>query len=240
MKPLIAFLRSTIFMVGMIIATVIHAILSLLTFPLPSLWRYRFITLWSKFIVWWAKVATGIRYEIIGKENLPEGPAIILCKHQSAWETLALQKFFPPQVWVLKKELLKIPFFGWALRLLDPIAIDRAQGKQAFAQLIEQGRQRLDAGRWVVIFPEGTRMAPGKTGKFRAGGAALAQATQTPIVPIAHNAGTFWPRRGFIKSPGTVKLIIGPTIEPGSLSIDELNLKVKSWIEETMAKIETM
>jgi 1-acyl-sn-glycerol-3-phosphate acyltransferase len=229
--------RSSLFMLGMVIATVIHGALSLLTFPLPSLWRYRFITLWSRFIVWWAKVITGVHYQLEGLENIPESPAIILCKHQSMWETVALQVFFPPQVWVLKRELLTIPFFGWALRLLDPIAINRSSGKQAFTQLIDEGQKRLDAGRWIVIFPEGTRMPPGEVGRYRAGGAALAQATQTPILPIAHNAGLLWPRRGFLKYPGTIRVVIGPLIEPGQRSVDDINQQVKAWIEEQMQVI---
>lgn len=237
MTSVLLAVRSSVFMIGMIIATLIHATLSLLTFPLPSLWRYRFITLWSLFIVWWAKVIIGLDYEVIGLERLPKGPAIILCKHQSAWETLALQKIFPPQVWVLKKELLRVPFFGWALSLLDPIAIDRSSGKQAFSQLIEQGRQRLQAGRWVVIFPEGTRTAPGQTTRYKTGGAALALATETLIVPVAHNAGLFWPRRSFLKKPGKIRMVVGPAIDPKGLSVDEINQKVQTWIEDTMAAL---
>ncbi len=156
----------------------------------------------------------GLDYRVEGREHLPGGAAIILSKHQSAWETIAFQEIFPPQTWVLKRELMWIPLFGWALALLRPIAIDRSAGRKAIEQVIEQGRERLQSGIWVVVFPEGTRVAPGTRKRYGMGGAVLAAETGYPVVPVAHNAGSFWPRRGFLKRPGTVRVVIGPVIDP--------------------------
>ena len=153
-------LRSALFNLIMIGSVLIYAPLALLSFPFPPLARYRFISLWGRFHTWLVGALCGLRYRIEGREHLPRGTAIILAKHQSTWETFAFQEIFPPQVWVLKHELLWVPLFGWALRLLDPIAIDRGSGRKAVQQIIDQGRQRLESGRWVVIFPEGTRQLP--------------------------------------------------------------------------------
>ena len=179
----------------------------------------------------------GIRYQILGAENIPKTPSIVLSKHQSAWETLAFQKIFPPQVWVLKKELLLIPFFGWGLAMTSPIAIDRKSGKKALEQIVEQGRERLKQGFWIVIFPEGTRIPPGKRGKYRIGGAWLATHTNVPVVPVAHNAGEFWGRNSFIKMPGTITVSIGKPIDPTGMEAGELNEKVEAWIENEMLRI---
>lgn len=159
---IIQYIRSTIFMIGVALITVIYAIPSLFTFMLSFENRYRFITFWSRMVLSWLEIACGLRYEIMGQENIPTDTAIVLCKHQSMWETMVLQLILPRQSWVMKKELLNIPFFGWALRLLDPIAIDRKERKSAFEQLIAKGKAKLDEGLWIVIFPEGTRTAPGQ------------------------------------------------------------------------------
>ncbi len=181
-----------------------------------------------------------MRYQVEGVENIPEGNAVIMCKHQSTWETLALQVIFPPQVWVMKRELLKVPFFGWGLAMLEPIAIDRKARGKARQQLIEQGTQRLEAGRWVVIFPEGTRIPPGKKGRYALGGASLAHSSGYPVVPMAHNAGEFWPRRQFTKQPGTIQVRIGPLIEGKDKSVEEINAEVEAWIEGQMQEITTI
>ncbi len=183
------------------------------------------------------RVICGIRYRVLGAEHIPETPSIVLSKHQSAWETLAFQKIFPPQVWVLKKELLRIPFFGWGLAMTSPIAIDRSSGKAALEQVVEQGRDRLKQGFWVVIFPEGTRIAPGKKGKYRIGGAWLATHVDVPVVPVAHNAGEFWGRNSFIKRPGTITVSIGAPIDPGGMDPGDLNVKVEAWIEAEVKRI---
>jgi 1-acyl-sn-glycerol-3-phosphate acyltransferase len=219
------------------ITILLFAPLSVLTFPFPFNTRYQFITQWARFNLWWLDKTCRLSYQVSGEENIPTTNAIILCKHQSAWETLALQRIFPPQIWLLKRELLWIPFFGWGLAMLEPIAIDRKSGKKAMRQLLEQGVARLQAGRWVVIFPEGTRIAPGKKGRYAPGGALLAESSGYPVVPVAHNAGEFWPRRGFLKQPGIIQVIIGPVIVSKGKSAAEINAAVETWIEEKMQEI---
>ena len=179
----------------------------------------------------------GLRYRIIGAENIPKTPSIVLSKHQSAWETLAFQEIFPPQVWVLKKELLRIPFFGWGLAMTSPIAIDRSAKKKALEQIVEQGKDRLKLGFWIVVFPEGTRIPPGQRGKYRIGGAWLATHTNVPVVPVAHNAGEFWGRNSFVKHPGTITVSIGQPIDPTGMEAGELNAHVEAWIEAEMLRI---
>jgi 1-acyl-sn-glycerol-3-phosphate acyltransferase len=179
----------------------------------------------------------GLRYRIIGAENIPKSPSIVLSKHQSAWETLAFQEIFPPQVWVLKKELLRIPFFGWGLAMTSPIAIDRSAKKKALEQIVDQGKDRLKQGFWIVVFPEGTRIPPGQRGKYRIGGAWLATHTNVPVVPVAHNAGEFWGRNSFVKHSGTITVSIGQPIDPTGMEAGELNAQVEAWIEAEMLRI---
>lgn len=231
------FLRSLFFSGGMILATLIYAPLSLLTFPLPLNWRYRFITSWSRFIIWWLKITCRVHYRIEGRENIPSEAAIIMSKHQSTWETLILQIIFPQQVWILKRELLKVPFFGWGLAMLKPIAIDRKGGRKAVEQLLEQGRAHLQAGRWIVVFPEGTRVPPGKKGRYALGGAILAEQTGAPIVPVAHNSGYCWRKKQFIKQPGTITVRIGAAINPKGMSANDIIRQVEDWIETEVKNI---
>jgi 1-acyl-sn-glycerol-3-phosphate acyltransferase len=229
--------RSLSFALGLAVSTVLFGILAPLTFPFPFRARYWFITRWTTFNLWWLEKTCGLRYRVQGSEHLPQGNAIVLSKHQSGWETLALQLIFPPQSWVVKRELLRIPFFGWGLAMLQPIAIDRSTGRKALDQLVEQGRERLQAGRWVVVFPEGTRVAPGLKGRYGIGGAMLAQKTGYPVVPLAHNAGEFWPRRSFFKRPGTIQVVIGPVIDSRGRSASEINAAAEQWIEATVGLI---
>lgn len=231
------FLRSLLFALGMWISTVVIASLAMFTAPLAFTSRFRFISQYARFNIWWLEKTCAINYEVSGLENIPSANAIVLCKHQSAWETLALQLIFPAQVMLLKRELLWIPFFGWALALLEPIAIDRSAGRKAMKQLIDQGKEKLAAGRWVIIYPEGTRMAPGARGKYAPGGALLAEHSGYPVVPVAHNAGEFWPRRSFLKRPGTIRVVIGPVIESAGRKAQEINRQAEDWIEGTMAEI---
>lgn len=233
---LVLFTRSLLFLCGQILSTILVATTALILFPLPYRARYFVITRWSHFIIWWAKMICGIRYEVIGVENLPQQNAIVLCKHQSAWETLFLQVLLPPQTWVLKKELLQIPFFGWALQLIEPIAIDRKKSS-SIKQLLNDGKDRLTKGRWVIIFPEGKRMAVGKTGRYSRSGAMLAKESGAYVVPIAHNAGVCWPRSAFIKKPGIIKVVIGKAIDPRLWSIDEINDQAQAWIEKTTQEL---
>jgi 1-acyl-sn-glycerol-3-phosphate acyltransferase len=232
-----AFLRSSLYALYQLLVTPVFAVLSLALFPLPAAARYRFITTWSRLMLAGAEAILGIRYRVLGAERLPPPPYIVLAKHQSAWETFAFQAIFPPQVWVVKRELLWVPFFGWGLALLAPIAIDRAAGPRALHQLLEQGRERLARRYCIVIFPEGTRVAPGRRGKYQVGGAWLAVKTGTLVVPVAHNAGELWGRRAFLKRPGLVTVSIGAPIDSRSLAPDALNRKVEDWIEGEMQRI---
>lgn len=229
--------RSLLFSIGYIISTIAFSFPSVLTFAFPFSWRYRFITQWSRFNLWWLKVTCGLRYQVHGLENIPATNAIVLSKHQSTWETLALQLIFPDQSWLIKRELLWIPFFGWGIAMLEPIAIDRSAKRKALTQLLEQGAARLKQGRWIVIFPEGTRMPPGQRGNYRLGGARLAAATGYPVVPVAHNAGEHWPKRSFIKTPGVIQIWIGPPIATQGRSAEEINRLTEEWIENKMAEI---
>ena len=231
------FLRSFIFSIGMILSTI------LIGFALPTsaLFAFRVRTkvarMYAWFIVHSLRVLCGVNYQVRGQENIPEGAAILFSKHQSTWETYALQLILPPQVWVFKRELLWLPFFGWGLAALKSISIDRSSGRKAIKQIVEQGRQRLDAGIWVTIFPEGTRVAPGEHKRWGIGGAILAQQTGYPIVPVAHNAGEFWAKRSFIKRPGTIQVIIGKPVETKGRKAADINSEVEAWMNSAMAEI---
>jgi 1-acyl-sn-glycerol-3-phosphate acyltransferase len=231
------FIRSLIFQLVQFIWVPIYATLALFTFPLNAHTRYRLISGLAHSTLWLLRIICGIRIEVKGRENIPKQPCIVMCKHQSAWETFALQTVFPPQVWVLKRELLWLPFFGWGLALTSPIAINRSKGKQAMQQLLAQGKQRLADGFCVVIFPEGTRMPYGVRGKYKIGGALLAESTGALISPVAHNAGKFWARNAFLKQPGTITMSIGKPIDPAGLKADEINHQIEEWIESEMEQM---
>ncbi len=230
-------LRSALFFAGQVVVTIVIAPFVMLAFALPYRARYRIVYQWTRFNTWWLGVTCNLSHEVKGEENIPSRPAIVLCKHQSAWETISLQHYFSPQVWVLKRELLWLPFFGWALAMLRPIAIDRSAGRDAMSQVMEQGAARLQSGCWVVIFPEGTRVPAGSKRRYKAGGATLAERTGVPVVPVAHDAGLYWPRNSFIKYPGVVRLVIGPLIDSRGKSASEINREAEKWIEGTVAKL---
>jgi 1-acyl-sn-glycerol-3-phosphate acyltransferase len=225
-------LRSGLFAAAQILITPPYAVLALATFPLPRLVRYRIISGWSCVMIWLARAILGIHWRVEGREHLPRRPAVIVAKHQSAWETMAFQLIFPPQVHVLKRELLWIPFFGWGLALMSPIAINRSRGVAALRAIARRGRERLEQGFWVVIFPEGTRVRPGERRPYQLGGAWLAAAAGAPVVPVAHNAGLFWPRNAFLKRPGTVTVRIGPPIDAAHRDPKTVNQLAEAWIEE--------
>jgi 1-acyl-sn-glycerol-3-phosphate acyltransferase len=231
------FIRSFVLLLAQLVITPLFALIGILSFPFHPITRYRLISGWALSMMWLLRVVCGIRMEVKGAENIPAEPRILLCKHQSAWETIALQKVFPPQVWVLKRELLWLPFFGWGLAMTSPIAIKRSDGKGAMKQLLKQGKQRLEHGFCVVIFPEGTRIPYGKKGKYKIGGALLSHSTGVPVVPIAHNAGKLWARNSFLKHPGVITMSIGPAIDPTGLKADEINQRVEEWIEAEVARI---
>lgn len=231
-------IRSALFWLALIIMTPIYALIGTLIRPLPPMRRYLIMSTWAKFMMFWMRISCGLRYKLQGAENIPAGPAMIMCKHQSAWETIALQIFFPPQVWVLKRELLKLPFFGWAINTLSPIAIDRSNRSAAQKLLMTQGRDRVAKGFWIVIFPEGTRIAPGQRGQYKHGGARLATEVGIPIVPVAVNSGEFWPRNSFLKWPGEISVVIGKPIETANRTPHEITNEVENFIEGEMLNIE--
>jgi 1-acyl-sn-glycerol-3-phosphate acyltransferase len=192
---------------------------------------------WARTVLWMLDRLCGLNYVVEGRERIPPGNHIVMSNHTSAWETIAQFLIFPPQVWVLKRELLWIPFVGWGLKMLRPIAIDRGGGHRAVNQVIEQGKERLADGLWIIIFPEGTRVIAGETRKYGVSGALLAVASDKCVVPLAHNAGTYWPRRGFLKKPGTIRVVIGEPIHPVSGDPRELNARVRQSIDAGLARI---
>lgn len=207
----------------------------LMCFFFPFKVRYLMAKLWVALILWTAKVCCGLDYQVEGLEHIKGlDAAIVLCKHQSAFETIALRLILPTQTALLKESLLKIPVWGWALATLRPIAIDRSKQRESLKILLKQGKACLEDGIWVVIFPEGTRAAPGEVKKFNAGGAILAEKTGYPVIPVAHNAGVFWPRNSFLKYPGTIKVKIGPVIETKGRKAADINAEAAEWIAQAM------
>ncbi len=233
------FLRSLLFYIGISLPLLIFAPLGVLLLPLPFRQRYRVMNQWAHFVNWWLEKTCQLNYQVEGLENIPATPAILLSKHQSAWETIIFQVIFPRQVWIVKRELLRIPFFGWALASLKPIALDRKNLRQSMRQIVEQGKQRLAEGNWIVIFPEGTRVKVGEKKRYGVGGAMLAAQSGYPVVPVAVNSGEFWPPKTFIKRPGTIKVVIGPVIESTGKTYKEINALTEEWIEDMVLKIQS-
>ncbi len=234
---MLSLLRSIVFALAAALITPPYAFLALAIFFLPPMTRYRIIRTWSVAIVWLARIICGVRWKVTGLERLPAAPSIILSKHQSAWETLAFQAIFPPQVWVLKRSLLWVPFVGWGIGMLSPIAIDRSQRMRALKQMLEQGRARLASGFWVVVFPEGSRIDPGIRGTWQIGGAWLAAHAGAPVVPVAVNSGELWPRNGFIKHAGTIEVVILDPISPAGMKAEVLNRLVEQRVEDAMLQL---
>lgn len=234
---MIAYIRATFFLTFMWLSIPFATSIFLLLYPVPYQYRSKIIALWSKVCLSVLTFFCGLKYEVSGLENIPEKPCIIFCKHQSTWETMALQLYFTPQVWILKRELLWVPFFGWTLASMKSIAIGRSSGKKALKQIVDQGKQRLAEGNWVVIFPEGTRTLPGLKPDYKVGGAMLAKQSGYDILPIAHNAGEFWPKGQYVKKPGTIKMVIGPVIKSDDLKAKQINQQAEQWIESTLSKI---
>ena len=224
----------TTYMMGS--ACVFGAVMSL-GFWLPYRAQFAIARTWARILFWALERLCGLKFVVEGRERIPPGNHIVMSNHSSAWETVAPFVIFPPQVWVLKRELLWIPFVGWGLKLLRPIAINRGEGHRAVNQVIEQGKQRLAAGLWIIIFPEGTRVLAGEKRKFGVSGAMLATATGKCVVPLAHNAGAFWPRRGFLKKPGTIRVIIGEPIESVGKNPRQLTQEVRQSIDASLARI---
>jgi 1-acyl-sn-glycerol-3-phosphate acyltransferase len=214
-----------------------YALAAILARPGGRRASYAVARAWARLIERLARGLCGLRYIVEGLENLPAGSAVAMIKHSSSYETIVQLLIFPEQTWVLKRELMWAPFFGWALAALAPIAIDRRGGRGAVDQVIAQGRRQLDAGRWVMIFPEGTRMAPGETRRYGMSGPLLAAASGRLLVPVAHDAGDYWPRRGLHKRPGTVRFCIGKPIDPAGREPRQVNEEIQAWIEAKIAQL---
>ena len=227
-------LRSVLFLLGALLITIPFGFLVPLGRLFGSEPPFTLARLYTKVMLRWVEISCGIRYEVAGWENVPKTPVVIMAKHQSAWETIFIESAFPSQCWIVKKELLWLPFVGWGLMAIRAIAIDRSSGSSAREQIVEQGAQRLREGHWVTIFPEGTRVAPGTRGRYGIGGALLATRTGASILPIAHNAGEVWGRYSFRKKPGLVKVVIGPLIAAKGREVLEVNREVEAWIEGQM------
>ncbi|HKE46228.1 MAG TPA: lysophospholipid acyltransferase family protein [Steroidobacteraceae bacterium] len=221
------FASTFIFSMGVVLAAV---------FPYRA--RYLVARAWARSVLWVLKCTCRLDYSVEGREHIPADNHISMWKHSSSWETIAQMLVFPPQAWVLKHELMWIPVVGWAIRAMRPIAIDRGSGHVAVNQVIEQGKRRLANGMWILIFPEGTRMAAGQTRRYGVSGALLATQTGRLVLPVAHDAGTYWPRRGLMKQPGTIRVVIGPPIDPRGLEPRELNERIQNWIESTVARLQ--
>jgi len=230
-------LRSIVFLAGSLAITAVFGFLvpgGMVVGFRGAAWMARTYT---RIMLKWVEWSLGIHYDVKGWENVPRHPVIVMAKHQSAWETLFMEASFPAQCWIVKKELLWLPFVGWSLMAIRAIAIDRSSGTSAREQIVEKGGLRLKQGMWVSIFPEGTRTAPGKAGRYGIGGALLATRTGTPILPIAHNAGEYWPRYAFRKYPGRVQVVIGPLIQTEGRDVLSVNNEVQAWIEARMREI---
>ena len=232
------YLRSILFWLGFIPSTVIFACLIILLWLAPLQLRYRLVRGHPRFNLWWLRVTCGLSYRLQGMQNLPSQPSILYAKHQSTWETLAIAGLFPPAAFVAKRELLRVPFFGWGMAALRYLTIDRSAGKRAVMQIVEQARDRRQRyGLWVAIFPEGTRRAVGDAPDYKIGGAIAATELGMPLVPIAHNAGLYWPRHSFIKWPGEITLIVGQPIDPEGKTASALTREARDWIEARMVEI---
>jgi 1-acyl-sn-glycerol-3-phosphate acyltransferase len=230
-------IRSLLFQIYFYASVCFFALGCAIFSPLGYRFTFRIASAWGRSMLLVGKHLCGLDYVIEGEENIPDEASVIMIKHTTVFETYAQLAIFPPQTWVLKRELLWIPIFGWGLAAMRPIAINRGAGHTAVTQVIEQGKQRLADGIWVTIFPEGTRMPLGKTRKYGISGAALASEAQVPVVPVAHNAGDLWPRRGLRKKPGLIRVCIGPPIQPGDTPPKQLNQKVQDWVEAKMKEI---
>lgn len=230
-------LRSLAFALFQIIVTPLYALSVMLLAWLPRVPRYRYITFWCAMNLWAARWICGIRSRVIGGENVPHTPHIVACKHSSTWETLFLSRYLPPLAYVAKKELLSLPFFGWAFRLASPITIDRQAGQDAMIQISSQGRERFAQGFWIILYPEGTRIPVSRRVRYKTGAARLAIEMQVPILPIAHNAGWLWPKGFMGKRPGIVTMSVGKPIAPGTMNPAELMQAVEEWIEGEVARL---
>jgi 1-acyl-sn-glycerol-3-phosphate acyltransferase len=230
-------LRSLLFTSFLFIYTPLFGIPVAMSGVLPYAARYALARAWARSVLWMLKRICSLTYSVEGLEEIPPGNYVTLWKHSSAWETISMMVLLPPAVWVLKRELMWIPLVGWGLAALRPIAIDRNAGHGAINQVVEQGTARLAEGLWVVIFPEGTRVAAGEARRYGSSGSLLAMAAHAQIIPVAHNAGDYWPRRGFLKKPGIIRVAFGPPIDPVADDARATNEMVRDWIDSKVAEL---
>lgn len=237
-NPILLIVKSFVFYFLFSIFTIVYSSFCLAAKPFVSLkLKHTLISFWAPAYLWLMDVICGVEYTLHGSENLGGEPAVVMSKHQSDWETIAMLKFFNPQSTVVKKELLNIPFFGWAMRIKDPIAIDREQKTSSLKQLLKEGQENLKKGCWIVIYPEGTRITPGEQSSYSPGGALLAQKAGVSVIPLAHNAGEFCPPKKYIKYPGNIDVVIGPRIDTQGLKSKEIMAQTEAWIRKTMLEI---
>lgn len=235
LKQAFLFFRSLIFYLGYLITLVLFTIFCIVIgIFLPIKSRFRYFVIWNHFALWWLKICCGVKYTVVGIENMPSGSFVLMSNHQSPWETIFTYFFFKPITATLKKQLLYLPFFGWALAMLAPIAIDRNKKFSARNTLLSEGQKRLQMGIRVLIFPEGTRVNPGAEKAWSTGAAALAIEAKSTVLPLAHNAGVHWPAHKFIKYPGTIKVVIGEPIDASGKSPRELTEQVKQWAKNAI------
>lgn len=230
-------IRSLVFFALMVVSTLVWSVPVLTSVIFPLKVRFAIMRVWPRFNLWALEIICGVKYRVEGLENLPDEPSIVFSKHSSTWETLALQLLIPPAVYVAKKELLYIPFFGWAMAVLNFLTIDRSAGRKAILYMVEQARDRFSRGLWIIIFPEGTRKSIGAEPDYKIGGAVMAQKTGAPIVPVAHNAGVYWPRHSFLKWPGEITVWFGPSIETKNKKAEQIRQETETVIETKMKEL---
>jgi len=224
------YFRSVLFYLGLGLSTIPFLFVALFALAFSAKARSRAISGWAYFVAWWLRATCGLKHELVNPDNILQEPCVFAGNHSSTWETIVTQTFFPTLAWVLKKELLRIPVFGWGLWATKPIAINRQDRATALDQVISQGMQRFSEGRHVLIFPEGTRTSYGEVGKYKMGAVKLARAGNVPIVPFAHDAGKFWSKDNWLIKPGVIRCVIGPAISTDNKKDTEVLNELKDWI----------
>jgi 1-acyl-sn-glycerol-3-phosphate acyltransferase len=230
-------IKSLFFTAYMMVSALVFGGVMTLFFWAPYRTQFAIARAWARILFWLLDKVCGLKFTVEGRERIPAGNHIVMCNHTSAWETIAQFLIFPPQVWVLKRELLWIPLIGWGLKLLRPISINRGDGHRAVNQVIEQGKARLAGGLWIIIFPEGTRVVAGESRRYGVSGALLAIATGKCVVPLSHNAADFWVRRGIVKKAGTIRVVVGAPIDPTGKDARKLSEEIRRSIEAGLAQI---
>ncbi|MEO8484996.1 MAG: lysophospholipid acyltransferase family protein [Betaproteobacteria bacterium] len=230
-------LRGILFLVYLALVTPFYAVVMVATFWLPRVPRYRMAASWCRTALLGARWICGVRWRVEGLDRIQGTPHVVMSKHSSTFETLALNFYLPPLAFVAKRELLKVPFFGWGFALASPITIDRRAGRDAMDQMAEQGRARFADGFWIVVYPEGTRIRAGTRGRYKTGGARLATALDVPILPVAHNAGWLWPKGRIGKRPGEITMVFGAPIATRGKDPAALTAEVETWIEDEVARL---